>query len=197
MLSWPLFKTMVSRDFWMDRYLYRSFDRRFGLIVFSFFLPKPLRYFCLLLHDLHCFDIWCSYLILFFVLVYLFSIWQSDSDVVSLVFCALESIHAALAVMAHNNMPKQLYKEEVLFFFFNWQCFIIVLSVLYFLLLKNFSDYSPWWLIMLLPYQIIERILEFSKHQILDVMSAYDPSYRALHKPSENGAPEGRLYTLI
>lgn len=75
---------------------------------------------------------------------------HSDSEVVSYVFCALESIHAALAVMAHNNMPKQLYKEE-----------------------------------------IIERILEFSKHQIMDVMSAYDPSYRALHRPSENGAPEG------
>ena len=26
---------------------------------------------------------------------------------------ALESIHAALAVMAHDDMPKQLYKEEV------------------------------------------------------------------------------------
>ncbi|KAJ9173210.1 hypothetical protein P3X46_016372 [Hevea brasiliensis] len=75
---------------------------------------------------------------------------EHDSDAVSLVFCALESIHAALAVMAHNNMPKQLYKEEN-----------------------------------------IERILEFSKHQIMDVMSAYDPSYRALHKPSENVAPEG------
>ncbi|KAJ8750135.1 hypothetical protein K2173_014050 [Erythroxylum novogranatense] len=75
---------------------------------------------------------------------------HSDSDVVSLVFCALESIHAALAVMANNNMPKQLYKEE-----------------------------------------IIERILEFSKHQIMDVMSAYDPSYRASHKPNENWAPEG------
>ncbi|XP_057993435.1 sister chromatid cohesion protein SCC2-like isoform X2 [Hevea brasiliensis] len=75
---------------------------------------------------------------------------EHDSDAVSLVFCALESIHAALAVMAHNNMPKQLYKEEN-----------------------------------------IERILEFSKHQIMDVMSAYDPSYRALHKPSENGPPEG------
>ncbi|KAF2313629.1 hypothetical protein GH714_012500 [Hevea brasiliensis] len=75
---------------------------------------------------------------------------EHDSDAVSLVFCALESIHAALAVMAHNNMPKQLYKEEN-----------------------------------------IERILEFSKHQIMDVMSGYDPSYRALHKPSENGPPEG------
>ncbi|KAJ6371248.1 hypothetical protein OIU77_001700 [Salix suchowensis] len=75
---------------------------------------------------------------------------HSDSEVVSYVFCALESIHAALAVMAHNNMPKQLYKEE-----------------------------------------IIERILEFSKHQIMDVMFAYDPSFRALHRPSENGAPEG------
>ncbi|KAJ4707340.1 Sister chromatid cohesion protein [Melia azedarach] len=72
-----------------------------------------------------------------------------DSDVVSLVFCALESIHAALAVMAHDEMPKQLYKEE-----------------------------------------IIERILEFSRHQITDVMSAYDPIYRALHKPIESGVLE-------
>ncbi|KAF3444847.1 hypothetical protein FNV43_RR14540 [Rhamnella rubrinervis] len=74
---------------------------------------------------------------------------HSDSDVVSSIFCGLESIHAALAVMAHNEMPKQLYKEE-----------------------------------------IIERILEFSRHQITDVMCAYDPSYRALHRPTENGAIE-------
>lgn len=40
---------------------------------------------------------------------------QQDSDVFSLVFCALESIHASLAVMAHNDMPKQLYHEEVCF----------------------------------------------------------------------------------
>lgn len=38
---------------------------------------------------------------------------QSDSNVVSSINCALESIHAALAVMANNQMPKQLYKEEV------------------------------------------------------------------------------------
>ncbi|XP_015879861.3 sister chromatid cohesion protein SCC2 [Ziziphus jujuba] len=74
---------------------------------------------------------------------------HSDSDVVSSIFCGLESIHAALAVMAHNQMPKQLYKEE-----------------------------------------IIERILEFSRHQITDIMCAYDPSYRALHRPNENGALE-------
>ncbi|KAL6961216.1 Sister chromatid cohesion protein 2 [Sarracenia purpurea var. burkii] len=75
---------------------------------------------------------------------------HSDSDVVSSVCGALESIHAALAIMAHNDMPKQLYKEE-----------------------------------------IIERILEFSRHQVGDVMSACDPAYRALHKPSENGILEG------
>lgn len=75
---------------------------------------------------------------------------NSDSDVVSSVCGALESIHAALAVMAYNDMPKQLYKEE-----------------------------------------IIERILEFCKHQIGDIMSACDPAYRALHKPSENGILEG------
>ncbi|XP_022750718.1 sister chromatid cohesion protein SCC2-like isoform X2 [Durio zibethinus] len=76
--------------------------------------------------------------------------WEhQDSDVFSVVFCSLESIHASLAVMAHNDMPKQLYDEE-----------------------------------------IIERILEFSRHQIMDVMSTYDPSYRVLHKPGENGAVE-------
>ncbi|TKY50194.1 Nipped-B protein [Spatholobus suberectus] len=74
---------------------------------------------------------------------------NSDSEIVSSVLIALESIHAALAVMAHTDMPKQLYKEE-----------------------------------------IIERILEFSRHQIMDVMCACDPSYRALHRPVENTAFE-------
>lgn len=31
-----------------------------------------------------------------------------------LVLGALESIHASLAVMANSDMPKQLYKEEVI-----------------------------------------------------------------------------------
>ncbi|PIN06625.1 Sister chromatid cohesion protein SCC2/Nipped-B [Handroanthus impetiginosus] len=69
-----------------------------------------------------------------------------DADVVSSIYCSLESIHAALAIMAHEDMPKLLYKEEN-----------------------------------------IERILEFSRHQILDVMFACDPAYRALHKPNYNG----------
>ncbi|KAL3844611.1 hypothetical protein ACJIZ3_002014 [Penstemon smallii] len=72
---------------------------------------------------------------------------NSDADVVSPIYCSLESIHAALAIMAHDGMPKQLYKEEN-----------------------------------------IERILEFSRHQIMDVMSACDPAYRALHKPKDNWA---------
>ncbi|XP_021751674.1 sister chromatid cohesion protein SCC2-like isoform X2 [Chenopodium quinoa] len=74
---------------------------------------------------------------------------NSDSDVSS-ILCALESIHAALAVMAFNDMPKQLYKEE-----------------------------------------IIERILEFTRRQVMDMMSAYDPSYRALHRPGDNRVAEG------
>ncbi|KAK7316299.1 hypothetical protein VNO77_35233 [Canavalia gladiata] len=74
---------------------------------------------------------------------------NSDSELLSSVLIALESIHAALAVMAHTDMPKQLYKEE-----------------------------------------IIERILEFSRHQIMDVMYASDPSYRTLHRPGENTAFE-------
>ncbi|GER49338.1 sister chromatid cohesion 2 [Striga asiatica] len=70
-----------------------------------------------------------------------------DGDAVSSIYCSLESIHAALAIMAHDGLPKQLYKEEN-----------------------------------------IERILEFSRHQILDVMFTCDPAYRALHKPNYNGA---------
>lgn len=55
-----------------------------------------------------------------------FAIFQSDSDIVSSIFCALESIHAALAVMAYNQMQKQLYKEEVNAFFFFWLSFALV-----------------------------------------------------------------------
>lgn len=55
-----------------------------------------------------------------------FAIFQSDSDIVSSIFCALESIHAALAVMAYNQMQKQLYKEEVNAFFFIWLSFALV-----------------------------------------------------------------------
>lgn len=62
---------------------------------------------------------------------------------------------------------------------------------------QDLHDLNLSILIVVFPYQIIERILEFSKHQIMDVMSAYDPSYRALHRPSENGAPEGRHCTFI
>lgn len=46
-------------------------------------------------------------------------------------------------------------------------------------------------LIIVFTNQIIERILEFSRRQITDIMCAYDPSYRALHRPNENGALEG------
>jgi len=39
---------------------------------------------------------------------------QSDAvDAEPLVFSALESSHAALAIMTHHDMPKQLYREEV------------------------------------------------------------------------------------
>lgn len=48
------------------------------------------------------------------------------------------------------------------------------------------------WLTYLLP-QIIERILEFTRHQIMDIMCACDPSYRALHRPNENIEFEGRV----
>lgn len=50
---------------------------------------------------------------MFVVMIIIFIIFQSDSDAVSSIFGALDSIHASLAVMAHKDMPKQLYKEEV------------------------------------------------------------------------------------
>ncbi|XP_068654009.1 sister chromatid cohesion protein SCC2 isoform X2 [Aristolochia californica] len=75
---------------------------------------------------------------------------SADSDVVSSVMSALESIHAALTIMTHHDMPKQLYKEEM-----------------------------------------IERILDCSRHHIMETMFACDPSYRALHKPRETGASDG------
>ncbi|KAL2898524.1 Sister chromatid cohesion protein SCC2, partial [Bienertia sinuspersici] len=74
---------------------------------------------------------------------------ESSGSDVSLIFCALESIHAALAVMTFDDMPKQLYKEE-----------------------------------------IIERILEFTRRQVMDIMSACDPSYRSLHRPDSRVAEE-------
>jgi cohesin loading factor subunit SCC2 len=38
---------------------------------------------------------------------------KENSDAEPLVFSALESVHAALAIMTHHDMPKQLYREEV------------------------------------------------------------------------------------
>lgn len=65
------------------------------------------HHFIILIHHFDC----------KFFLALLYPFWsclfQSDSDVVSSIFCGLESIHAALSVMAHNEMPKQMYKEEV------------------------------------------------------------------------------------
>ncbi|MFS8031868.1 putative chromatin regulator PHD family [Helianthus anomalus] len=77
------------------------------------------------------------------------SITQSENSIsgaVSAITVALESIHAAVGIMAYSGMPKQIYKEE-----------------------------------------IIERIVEFSRRQIADVMSACDPTSRSTNKPSDNG----------
>ncbi|CAN6477261.1 unnamed protein product [Victoria cruziana] len=72
---------------------------------------------------------------------------NSESGTVLLVLGALEATHASLAIMTYKDMPKQLYKEE-----------------------------------------LIDRIIEFSRHQIMDCMLACDPSYRALHKPKDDDA---------
>ncbi|CAM0905131.1 unnamed protein product [Alopecurus aequalis] len=66
------------------------------------------------------------------------------------VFSALESIHAALAIMTNRDMPKQLYREE-----------------------------------------LIERIIDFSRHQIMDCMAASNPTFRALYKPAGNVTNDG------
>lgn len=42
-----------------------------------------------------------------------FYLLQSSSEVLSAISVALESIHAAIGIMAYNGMPKQIYKEEV------------------------------------------------------------------------------------
>ncbi|KAI7735108.1 hypothetical protein M8C21_033767 [Ambrosia artemisiifolia] len=80
------------------------------------------------------------------------SITQSEnsiSDVVSAITVALESIHAAIGIMAYSGMPKQIYKEE-----------------------------------------IIERIVEFSRRQIADVMSACDPNYRSTLGSRKDNMPQ-------
>ncbi|XP_073005499.1 sister chromatid cohesion protein SCC2 [Typha latifolia] len=73
-----------------------------------------------------------------------------DTDTEASILCALESIHAMLAIMTHQDMPKQLYREE-----------------------------------------IIERILDFSRHQIMECVAACNPFYRNLQKPNEIGANDG------
>lgn len=71
----------------------------------------------------------------------------SSSEVLSAISVALESIHAAIGIMAYNGMPKQIYKEE-----------------------------------------IIERIVEFSRRQIADVMSACEPTSFPTNQPTGNGS---------
>lgn len=46
-------------------------------------------------------------------------------------------------------------------------------------------------------FQIIERIVDFSRHQIMECMLACDPSYRALHRPRENGVLDGKIHFFL
>lgn len=48
------------------------------------------------------------------------------------------------------------------------------------------ADHGLW-------YQIIERIMDVSRHQVMNVIFGSDPVYRALHKPTDIGVPEGRI----
>eukprot|EP01018_Ginkgo_biloba_P004991 Gb_41687 [translate_table: standard] len=65
-----------------------------------------------------------------------------NSDNFITVMSASEAVQMVLTIMTHQNMPKQVYKEE-----------------------------------------IIDRIIEFTRHQIVhSVFTAYDPSYRMIHK---------------
>ena len=51
--------------------------------------------------------------------------------------------------------------------------------------------------IAIVAHQMIERILDFSRHQIMEVMAAFDPSYRAILKPSENAALDGMIHSNV
>ncbi|KAK8961903.1 hypothetical protein KSP40_PGU005225 [Platanthera guangdongensis] len=71
---------------------------------------------------------------------------NSSAEVLPAVLHALESTHAVLVIMTQQDMPKQLYKEEV-----------------------------------------IERIVDFSRYQIMEVLAAYNPIYHNSYEPNENG----------
>ncbi|KAG0481395.1 hypothetical protein HPP92_012253 [Vanilla planifolia] len=75
---------------------------------------------------------------------------NSSAEVLQVVLHALEATHAVLIIMTHHDMPKQLYKEEV-----------------------------------------IERIVDFSRFQIMEVMAACNPFYQSPHKTNENGEVDG------
>ncbi|PKA59771.1 hypothetical protein AXF42_Ash011895 [Apostasia shenzhenica] len=72
------------------------------------------------------------------------------TEVLPAVLHALEATHAVLVIMTHQDMPKQLYKEE-----------------------------------------IIERIIDLSRHQILEIMATCNPFYQVHHKPNDNGDLDG------
>ncbi|CAK9324104.1 unnamed protein product [Citrullus colocynthis] len=55
---------------------------------------------------------------------------------------------------------------------------------------KGLFHFTALYAFRIAAADIIERILEFSRHHIMDIMCAYDPSYRALHKASVNGVFE-------
>ncbi|XP_078180180.1 PHD finger family protein isoform X2 [Carex rostrata] len=70
---------------------------------------------------------------------------NDDSDTEALVFSALEATHAALLILTYHDMPKQIYREEM-----------------------------------------IERIIDISRHQINICIGAFNPQHRNLNKPTEN-----------
>lgn len=79
---------------------------------------------------------------------------QPDSETVSTIYSALESVHASLAIMAYNGMPKQLYKEEV-------HSSSSLLITFYTKNFKTFTDrHSCWTLIFL--YFVISFIIHIS-----------------------------------
>ncbi|KAJ3669807.1 hypothetical protein LUZ60_010131 [Juncus effusus] len=71
---------------------------------------------------------------------------NGDTDTESMVFTALEATHAALLILTDYDMPKQIYREEM-----------------------------------------IERIIEFSRHQINNCIAAFNPQHNNVNKSTENG----------
>lgn len=96
-------------------------------------------------------------------------------------FCYIPNIFSELYTCYSFNI--ELKKETDTFY----NVISLVNLILYSIIIYH-------WLILFynLLYQIIERILDFSRHQIMESMAAFNPLSRS-HKPNENGNFDGKI----